>query len=52
MEPSWLPADDLSHDDDGALSTGKGHITGFDKKNSLSNLLCEAGFTSFSLIGV
>ena len=52
MEPSWLPADDLSHDDDGALSTGKGHITGFGQKFSLSNWLCEAGLNSFSLIGV
>ena len=52
MEPSWLPADDLSHDDDGALSTGKGHITGFGQKFSLSNWLYEAGLNCFSLIGV
>ena len=25
MEPSWLPANDLSHDDDGALLSGLRH---------------------------
>ena len=26
MEPGWLPADDLSNDDDGTLSAGKGKL--------------------------
>ena len=44
MEPSWLPADDLSHDDDGALSTGKGHITGFGQ-----NFLCQIDCVKLAL---